>query len=119
MGGLTLDLWLKGIDAFNSLSWDYIVKLCEARYADLAARLPYASEQDLISTAAPFLIEHKISGELLGLSGLQGNQALPNVIRTACFTMHVGVKIRWLNFLSTTSGFPWQKQNRFLVRKRP
>jgi len=50
--------------------WEYIVKLCEARYADLAARQPYASEQDLIASTAPFLIEHKISGELLGLSGL-------------------------------------------------
>jgi CRISPR-associated protein Csa1 len=50
--------------------WDYLVKMCEARYAEMATRQPYASEQNLISSTVPFLIEHKISGELLGLSGL-------------------------------------------------
>jgi len=50
--------------------WDYVVKLCEARYAEIETRQPYASEQDLLASTVPFLIEHKISGELLGLSGL-------------------------------------------------
>lgn len=50
--------------------WDYVMKLCEARKAEISVRQPYASEQDLIASTAPFLIEHKISGELLGLSGL-------------------------------------------------
>jgi len=50
--------------------WDYVSKMCEARYAEVSARQPYASEQDLIHSSVPFLIEHKMSGELLGLSGL-------------------------------------------------
>lgn len=50
--------------------WDHLVKLCEARYAEIEARQPYASEPDLVASTVPFLIEHKISGELLGLSGL-------------------------------------------------
>ena len=50
--------------------WDYLVKMCEARYAEMSARQPYASEQDLIASTVPYLVEHKISGELLGLSGL-------------------------------------------------
>jgi len=50
--------------------WDYLVKMCEAQYAEMAARQPYASEQDLMASTVPYLIEHKISGELLGLSGL-------------------------------------------------
>jgi len=50
--------------------WSYLLRLCEARYSEIAARQPYASEQDLIASTVPFLIEHKISGELLGLSGL-------------------------------------------------
>jgi len=50
--------------------WTYLVKMCEARYAEISARQPYASEQDLMASTVPFLIEHKISGELLGLSGL-------------------------------------------------
>ena len=50
--------------------WNYLIKICEARYEENKARQPYASEQDLIASTVPFLIEHKISGELLGLSGL-------------------------------------------------
>lgn len=50
--------------------WDHVVKLCEARYAEIESRQPYASKQDLMASTVPFLIEHKISGELLGLSGL-------------------------------------------------
>lgn len=50
--------------------WDYLSRQCLARYAELEARQPYASEQDLVASTVPFLIEHKISGELLGLSGL-------------------------------------------------
>jgi CRISPR-associated protein Csa1 len=50
--------------------WDFIVKMCEARLADVSSRQPYASEWDRVASAIPFLIEHKISGELLGLSGI-------------------------------------------------
>jgi len=50
--------------------WEYLVKLCEARYAERMAQQPYASKRDLLVSTVPFLIEHKISGELLGLSGL-------------------------------------------------
>jgi len=50
--------------------WDYLSKQCEARFAEMSARQPYASERDLVASTVPFLIEHKISGELLGLSGL-------------------------------------------------
>jgi len=50
--------------------WEYLVKMCEARYAEISTRQPYASEQNLIASTVPYLIEHKISGELLGLSGL-------------------------------------------------
>jgi len=50
--------------------WEYLTKLCEARYEEIKAQQPYASEQNLVASTAPFLIEHKISGELLGLSGL-------------------------------------------------
>ncbi len=49
---------------------EYLTKICEARYEEIKAQQPYASEQDLIASTVPFLIEHKISGELLGLSGL-------------------------------------------------
>ncbi|MDW8194579.1 MAG: type I-A CRISPR-associated protein Cas4/Csa1 [Nitrososphaerota archaeon] len=54
----------------SRLVWEFVYKLCEARLAEVSSRQPYASELDLIASAAPFLVEHKISGELLGLSGI-------------------------------------------------
>lgn len=50
--------------------WEFVRKMCEARLAEVSSRQPYASEIDLIASAVPFLVEHKISGELLGLSGI-------------------------------------------------
>jgi len=50
--------------------WEFMEKVCEARLADVSSRQPYASDLDLMASAVPFLIEHKISGELLGLSGI-------------------------------------------------
>ncbi len=50
--------------------WDFTRTLCSARLAEVSSRQPHASEQDLMASAVPFLIEHKITGELLGLSGI-------------------------------------------------
>jgi len=50
--------------------WDFTRTLCSARLAEVSSRQPHASEQDLMASAVPFLIEHKITGELLGLSGV-------------------------------------------------
>jgi CRISPR-associated protein Csa1 len=52
--------------------WDYTLSACKSRFATRSTRQPYASHHDIIATALPFLIEHKLSGELLGLSGLLG-----------------------------------------------
>ncbi|MCS7120437.1 MAG: type I-A CRISPR-associated protein Cas4/Csa1 [Candidatus Bathyarchaeota archaeon] len=54
----------------SRIVWDFVSKLCEARIAEVSSRQPYASSYDVISSALPFLVEHKISGELLGLSGI-------------------------------------------------
>jgi CRISPR-associated protein Csa1 len=50
--------------------WEFMCKICEAKLAEVSSRQPYASELDLMASAIPFLVEHKISGELLGLSGI-------------------------------------------------
>jgi CRISPR-associated protein Csa1 len=50
--------------------WNYLLNLCKVRYESISTAQPYASERDLYASSVPFLIEHKISGELLGLSGL-------------------------------------------------
>ena len=69
--------------------WDYLVKLCEAKYADASTRQPYASERDLIASTVPFLVEHKISGELLGLSGLLSVDCY-DYLRAIMFDLKVG-----------------------------
>jgi len=50
--------------------WDHVQKTCHAKYAHVSTEQPFASNYDLMASALPFLVEHKISGELLGLSGL-------------------------------------------------
>jgi CRISPR-associated protein Csa1 len=69
--------------------WEFLVKVCEARYAEISARQPYASEQDLVASTVPFLIEHKISGELLGLSGLLSLDCY-DYLRAIMFDLKVG-----------------------------
>ena len=48
--------------------WEFMQKMCDAKLAEVSSRQIHASELDLMASAVPFLIEHKISGELLGLS---------------------------------------------------
>ena len=48
--------------------WEFVRKMCEAKLAEVSSRQPHASEMDLMASAVPFLVEHRISGELLGLS---------------------------------------------------
>lgn len=50
--------------------WEFMQTVCSARLAEASSRQPHASELDLMASAVPFLVEHKISGELLGLSGM-------------------------------------------------
>lgn len=50
--------------------WEHVLGICKARYATHSTAQPFASERDLYTSSIPFLVEHKISGELLGLSGL-------------------------------------------------
>ncbi|MBC7127706.1 MAG: type I-A CRISPR-associated protein Cas4/Csa1 [Candidatus Methanosuratincola petrocarbonis] len=54
----------------SRIVWDYVLKNCEIQYMNRSSEQPYATKRDLLATSVPFLVEHKISGELLGLSGL-------------------------------------------------
>ncbi len=73
--------------------WDFIAKTCEARLAEVSSRQPYASELDLLASAVPFLIEHKISGELLGLSGILSVDCY-DYLRAIMFDLKVGSELR-------------------------
>jgi len=50
--------------------WEYVTGLCRARSLEVASEQPYMAKRDMLATSMPFLVEHKISGALLGLSGL-------------------------------------------------
>lgn len=52
--------------------WNYTLNNCRSELSNRSAQQPYATSRDIMATAVPFLVEHKISGELLGLSGLLG-----------------------------------------------
>ena len=50
------------------LVWEFVQKMCDAKLAEVSSRQWRASALDLMASAVPFLVEHRISGELLGLS---------------------------------------------------
>lgn len=50
--------------------WDYTMATCRSAYLKARAEQPYASEEDVISTSIPFLVEHRMDGSLLGCSGI-------------------------------------------------
>jgi len=55
---------------FASAVWGYVLDCCRAEYENHRTQQPFATPKNLMATAVPFLIEHKITGELLGLSGV-------------------------------------------------
>jgi len=50
--------------------WDMTQMNCKLQVSNRSAEQYYASKRYVLSTAVPFLIEHRLSGKLLGLSGL-------------------------------------------------
>jgi len=54
----------------SKLAWNYTIAACKSCYLRQRSEQPYASEEDVILTSIPFLVEHRMNGELLGCSGL-------------------------------------------------
>lgn len=79
--------------------WEFVEKICEARLAEVSSQQPYASEPDLITSAVPFLVEHKISGELLGLSGILSLDCY-DYLKTIMFDLKVASEPREWHRLS-------------------
>jgi len=53
-----------------NLVWDYTISACKSSFLKAKAEQPYASEEDVIATSIPFLVEHRMDGTLLGCSGI-------------------------------------------------
>jgi CRISPR-associated protein Csa1 len=58
------------IDRAVKLVWDYTITACKSAFLKTRAEQPYASEEDVILTSMPFLVEHRLDGSLLGCSGI-------------------------------------------------
>jgi len=52
------------------LIWDYTITACKSAFLKARAEQPYATEDDIILTSMPFLVEHRLDGSLLGCSGI-------------------------------------------------
>ncbi|MEM2865786.1 MAG: type I-A CRISPR-associated protein Cas4/Csa1 [Candidatus Hadarchaeales archaeon] len=49
--------------------WELVLSQARAAYLETRAAHPYADEPHVLAVALPFLVEHKLDGRLLGLSG--------------------------------------------------
>lgn len=52
------------------LVWDYTITACKSAFLKARAEQPYASEEDVVLTSMPFLVEHRLDGSLLGCSDI-------------------------------------------------
>jgi len=68
---------------------EYVHAQARASILKRQAEQPYASRRDVLQTSLPFLIEHKISGGLLGLSELLSIDAL-DYLHNIVFDLKVG-----------------------------
>lgn len=50
--------------------WDYTLALCRSAYLKMRSEQIYASDDDVVLTSIPFLVEHRMDGSLLGCSGI-------------------------------------------------
>lgn len=64
--------WAEPMKPQSKQVWEYTLANCRSALFNKSAEQPYASPRDTMATAIPFLINHKISGALLGLSGILG-----------------------------------------------
>ena len=49
--------------------WDYLLTQTKSAYLEAKSSHPFATDSQLLAVAVPFLVEHKLDGSLLGLSG--------------------------------------------------
>ncbi len=77
------------IDRAIRLVWEYTITACKSAFLKTRAEQPYASEEDIILTSMPFLVEHRLDGSLLGCSGIISVDCY-DYLRNIVFELKVG-----------------------------
>ncbi len=70
-------------------AWEYTMSLCQSSYLKVRSEQPYATEEDVLLTSLPFLVEHRMDGSLLGCSGLISVDCY-DYLRNIVFDLKVG-----------------------------
>jgi CRISPR-associated protein Csa1 len=92
------------IDSAVNLVWDYTISECKTNFLRARAMQSFASEKDVILTAMPFLVEHRMNGELLGCSGIIAVDCY-DYLRNIVFDIKVGNRIDEMNAKLYTTGY--------------
>jgi len=82
---------------YAQMVWNHVVVNARSSISTSLASQPYATEEDVLSTSVPFLVEHRITGELLGLSGILSVDCY-DYMRSIMFDLKVGVKPSSMDF---------------------
>lgn len=92
------------IEDYAERTWGYVLSNARSRFQSALSSQPYSTEEDMLSTAVPFLVEHKISGELLGSSGLLSVDCY-DYMRNILFDLKTGVKERKESYRLYPTGY--------------
>jgi len=77
--------------------WSHVLTNARSKILNSLASQPYARHEDIISTSVPFLVEHRITGELLGLSGVLSLDCY-DYLKSIMFDLKVGAKPSSMGF---------------------
>ena len=87
---------LEIIKKYAGMVWKHVLTNAESKFRDAMSSQPYSTEEDMIATSAPFLIEHKISGELIGCSGILSVDCY-DYLHNIMFDVKTGIKKEEVN----------------------
>lgn len=69
VGKISNPAWAVPIKYLIKELWDYVSQNCKSAISNLMVSQPFAKKEDILKTSLPFLVEHRITGSYLGLSG--------------------------------------------------
>ncbi len=58
------------IQAYAKNTYEYVISLTRSQFNTAMSLHPHSTKRDMLLTSIPFLVEHKINGELLGCSDI-------------------------------------------------